>query len=149
MVCWYNNRVVYNQRNLFDVAIKLEESILKNNNQINFTVTTGTWVLSTEWTRKWSNTDIVSGWCQMWSSTGLVSMIVVLVCLNGRYSSLECMVVVFVLHPSSFPYKGDRRRVLSFECKTDQAYLKDWMSSLPSNLTKEISPNVEVFSANT
>ena len=102
-----------------------------------------------EWTRKWPNTDIVSGWYQMWSSAGLVSMIVVPVCLNGRCSSVECVGVVFVLHPSSFPYKGDRTRAISSECKTDQADFKDWMSSLPSNLTKEISPNAEVFSAST
>ena len=33
-----------------------------NNNQINSTVTTRTWVLSTEWTRAWVITGLVSRW---------------------------------------------------------------------------------------
>ena len=40
----------------------LKEIILKNNNQINSTVTTRTWVLSTEWTRTWANAVLLSKW---------------------------------------------------------------------------------------
>ena len=40
----------YDLRDFHGVAAKLKESIFKNNNQIKSTVTTRTWVLSTEWT---------------------------------------------------------------------------------------------------
>ena len=49
-------------RDLFGVGTKLKESIFKNNNQINSTVTTRTWVLSTEWIRTWPSTGLVSEW---------------------------------------------------------------------------------------
>ena len=47
-------------RNLFDVGTKLKESTFKSNNQINFTVTTRTWILSKEFVRTWPNTGLVS-----------------------------------------------------------------------------------------
>ena len=37
-----------NLRDLFGVRTKFKESIFKNNNQINYTVTTRTWGFSTE-----------------------------------------------------------------------------------------------------
>ena len=49
-------------RHLLGVGTKLKESIFKNNNQINSTVTTRTWVLSTEWIRAWPSTGLVSKW---------------------------------------------------------------------------------------
>ena len=45
-----------------------------------------------------------------------------------------------LLGPSLFPSKRGRTRVLSSECKTDQADFPDWMSFLPSNLMEEINP---------
>ena len=50
------------ERNLFRVGTKLKESIFKNNNQINSTVTTRTWLLPTEWIRTWPNTGLVFEW---------------------------------------------------------------------------------------
>ena len=47
-------------RDFFGVGTKLKKSIFKNNNQINSTVTTRTWVLSTEWIRTWPSTGFVS-----------------------------------------------------------------------------------------
>ena len=47
-------------RDSFGVGTKLKESIFKNNSQINSTVTTRTWVLSTEWMRTWPSTGLVS-----------------------------------------------------------------------------------------
>ena len=41
---------------------KLKESIFKNNNQIDSTITTRTWVLSTKWTRTWSGIILISEW---------------------------------------------------------------------------------------
>ena len=35
---------------------------------------------------------------------------------------------VFALRHLLFSYRGDRTRVLSFECKTDQANFTDWVS---------------------
>ena len=49
-----------NLTDLVGVEIKLKENIFKNNNQINSTVTTRPWVLSTEWTRTWPSTGLVS-----------------------------------------------------------------------------------------
>ena len=47
-----------------EICSVLEQSwkkcIFKNNNQISSTVTTRTWVLSTEWTRTWPSTGLVS-----------------------------------------------------------------------------------------
>ena len=40
----------------------MKESIYKNNKQIDSTVTITTWVLSTEWTRTWPSTGLVSEW---------------------------------------------------------------------------------------
>ena len=37
---------------------KVEKNIFKNNNQLSSTVTTRTWVLSTEWTRTWTSIGI-------------------------------------------------------------------------------------------
>ena len=48
-----------NLRDLFGVGTKLKENMLKNN-QINSIVTTRQWVLSTEWTRTWASTGLVS-----------------------------------------------------------------------------------------
>ena len=45
-----------NLRDLFGVGTNLNESIFKSNNQINSTVTTRTWVLSTEGSRTWPST---------------------------------------------------------------------------------------------
>ena len=56
-----------NLRDCLGVAAKLKESIFKNNNQIKSTVTTRTWVLSTEWTRAWQITGLVSRWRKWWS----------------------------------------------------------------------------------
>ena len=47
-------------RDLSGVGTKMKESIFKNNNQISSTVTTRTWVLSTEWIRTWPSTGLVS-----------------------------------------------------------------------------------------
>ena len=49
-----------NLRDFLGAATKLKESIFKNNNQINFTVTTRTWLLSTEQTRAWPIAGLVS-----------------------------------------------------------------------------------------
>ena len=46
-------------RDLFGVGAKLKESIFKNNNQINCTVTTKKWILSTESIRTWPSTGLV------------------------------------------------------------------------------------------
>ena len=51
-----------NVRDLFGVWSKLKESIFKNNNQINFTVTTRIGVFSKEWTRAFASTRLVSEW---------------------------------------------------------------------------------------
>ena len=51
-----------NLTDLVGVEIKLKENIFKNNNHINSTVTTRPWVLSTEWTRTWPSTGLVSEW---------------------------------------------------------------------------------------
>ena len=58
---WLSLNLV-NLRDLFCVGTKLKESIWKNKNQINSTVTIRTWVLSTEWTRTWPSTGLVSEW---------------------------------------------------------------------------------------
>ena len=47
-----------NLRDMFDVGAKLKENIFKNSNPISSTVTTRTWVLSTEWKRTWPSIDI-------------------------------------------------------------------------------------------
>ena len=47
---------------MFGVGTKLEESIIKSNNQINSTVATRTWVLSTEWTRTRPSARLVCEW---------------------------------------------------------------------------------------
>ena len=44
---------------LFGAGTKLKKSIYKSNNQINFIVTTRTWVLSIERTRTWPSTGLV------------------------------------------------------------------------------------------
>ena len=51
-----------NLRILFRVGTKLKESILKNNNQINYTVTMRAWDFSTEWTRTLPSTGLVFEW---------------------------------------------------------------------------------------
>ena len=51
-----------NLRDLFDVWIKLKESIFKNNNQINSTVTTRKGFFSKGWTRAFPSTRLVSEW---------------------------------------------------------------------------------------
>ena len=53
----YKIRNVANLRNLFGVGTKLQESIL-NNKQINSTVTTRAWLLSTEWIKTWPSTGL-------------------------------------------------------------------------------------------
>ena len=50
-----------------------------------------------------------------------------------------------LLGPLLFPSKRGRTRVLSSECKTDQADFPDWMSFLPSNLMEEINPIPEAL----
>ena len=55
---------------------------------------------------------------------------------------------MFLLGPLLFPSKRGRTRVLSSECKTDQADFSDWMSFLQSNLMEEISPIPEALSIN-
>ena len=57
----YNIRNVANLRNLFGVGTKLQESIL-NNKQINSTVTTRAWLLSTEWIKTWPSTGLTIKW---------------------------------------------------------------------------------------
>ena len=47
---------------MLGVLTKLKESTFKNNNQINSTVTTRRWVLSTEWTRTRPGTGLVYKW---------------------------------------------------------------------------------------
>ena len=37
-----------------------------NNNQINFTVTNRTWILSTEWTSTWPSAGLISGRKKWW-----------------------------------------------------------------------------------
>ena len=69
-----------NLRDLFGVGTKLKESIIKNNNQISFTVTTRAWILSTEWTRTWSSDWYLNE-----------EMVVVPVCLNGRCYFSGCV----------------------------------------------------------
>ena len=49
-------------KDLFGVEIKLKESIFKDNNQINSTITTRSWGLSTEWTRTWPSAGLASKW---------------------------------------------------------------------------------------
>ena len=71
-------------RNLFDIRTKLQESIFKSNNQVNFTVTTRTLVLSKEWIRMWSNTGLVLN----------ETMVVVHVCFNGRCCSSKPVGIV-------------------------------------------------------
>ena len=53
----YKIRNVAKLRNLFGVGTKLQESIL-NNKQINSTVTTRAWLLSTEWIKTWPSTGL-------------------------------------------------------------------------------------------
>ena len=69
------------QRYLFAVETKLEESIIENNNQINSTVVTIAWVLSTEWIRT------ERGQVQDWYPNE--QLMVVPVCLNARCYSSE------------------------------------------------------------
>ena len=73
-----------NLRDFLGAAIKFKESIFKKNNQIKFTVTTRTWVLSTEWTTAWPITGLVPD----------KKMVVVPVCLNVRCCSSECEGIV-------------------------------------------------------
>ena len=47
------------------------------------------------------------------------------------------------------PPRRGRMQALSSEFKIDQADFIYWMSFLPSNLIKEISPNPKALSANT
>ena len=54
------NLCLVNLRDLFGVAAKLKESIFKNNNETNYTVTTKTSVLSTECIRTWPDAGLVS-----------------------------------------------------------------------------------------
>ena len=49
-------------KDLFGVEIKLKESTFKDNNQINSTITTRSWGLSTEWTRTWPSAGLASKW---------------------------------------------------------------------------------------
>ena len=56
-----------------------------------------------------------------------------------------CYFCVFYYAP---PRQG-RMQALSPEFKIDQADFIYWMSFLPSNLIKEISPNPKALSANT
>ena len=51
-----------NLRDLFGVGTKLKERIFKNNNQMNSTLTTRTWILSTEWIRTLPSTGLVFEW---------------------------------------------------------------------------------------
>ena len=51
-----------NLRDLLGVGTELKESIFKNRNQINSTVTTRTWVLPTEWTGTWPSAGLASEW---------------------------------------------------------------------------------------
>ena len=82
-LCIASSKSCHN-RNFFDVGVKLKESIFKSNNQINFTVTTRTWVLSKEWIRTWQNTGLVSEW-----KNGGVPVF-----LNSRCCSLGCAGIV-------------------------------------------------------
>ena len=45
---------------MFGVRSNAKESIFEKNNQVNFTVTTRTWVLTTKWCRKWLSAGLVS-----------------------------------------------------------------------------------------
>ena len=70
-----------------NLRAKLKESIFKNNNQINYTVTTTTWVLSTEWSRTWSSKGLVLKWKMVvvpaWLKVGVVLQgVVVIYCIN-------------------------------------------------------------------
>ena len=49
-----------NLRNPSGIWIKLKETIFKNKNQTNSTITARIWVLSTEWSRTWPSTGLVS-----------------------------------------------------------------------------------------
>ena len=49
-----------NLRNLFSIWAKLKRSIIKNNNQINSTVTTRTWVFLKVWIRTFPSTRLIS-----------------------------------------------------------------------------------------
>ena len=49
-------------KDLFGIWTKLKENVFKKKNQINSTVSTRTWVLSTKWTRLWPSTGLVSKW---------------------------------------------------------------------------------------
>ena len=49
-----------NGTDLLGVGTELKESIFKNRNQINSTVTTRTWVLPTEWTGTWPSAGLAS-----------------------------------------------------------------------------------------
>ena len=83
-----------------NLRAKLKESIFKNNNQINYSVTTTTWVLSTEWSRTWSSKGLIFKW----------KMVVVPACLNVHVV-LQGVVVIYCINkdecneslaPSSF-----------------------------------------------
>ena len=72
-----------NLRDFLGVGTKVKESIVKNNNQINFAVATGTWGLSTKWTtRVWPIIGLVSGWKNGGGP-----------CLSGRCCSSGCVVL--------------------------------------------------------
>ena len=73
-----------NLRIFLGVVGELKESISKSNNQIKFTVTTRTWVLSTEWTKR--------GQLQGWYPDE--EIVVVPISLNGRCCSSGCEGIV-------------------------------------------------------
>ena len=61
------------------------------------------------------------------------------VCVCVRFTS-------FIIYTSS---RGDRTRASISKFKTDQTDFTHWISFLPSKLAVEISPNLDVLSANT
>ena len=75
-----------NLRDLFGVGTKLKENIFKNINQMNSTVTTRTWVLSTEWTRICGQ---VPDWYPNEKNGGVPHFF-----LSGRCCSSECVGIV-------------------------------------------------------
>ena len=78
-----------NLRDLFDVWIRLKESIFKKNNQINFAVTTRTGFFSKGWTRAFPSTRLVPEW-----KNGGVPRLLNVRCFNIGCCPSECMGVV-------------------------------------------------------
>ena len=60
----------------------MKESLFKNNNQINSTIRTRTWVLWTKWTRIWLITVLVSEWKNGVCLNGLLKYVWVLYHIN-------------------------------------------------------------------